>query len=193
MNAKPRSETSIPSLGGEVKLVAVIDVGSTSIRLSIAELRQDGTIHNFDKLSHAVNLGKDTFTTGEIRKQTIEDCVQILKKYRQVLNEIQIENPDQIRIVATSAVREANNKLDFLDRIYSATQFEIDPIDEAEVNRITYLGIQEFLNENDSVSNRHSLVVEVGGGSTEILYVDKSDVVEAHNYRLGINQAKRNI
>ncbi len=185
MNAKPRSDSSIPSLGGEVKLVAVIDVGSTSIRLSIAEMDQDGTIRNRDRLSQAVNLGKDTFTVGEIRKSTIEDCVQILKKYRRVLDEYQIENLDQIRVVATSAVREAINKLDFLDRIYSATRFEIDPIDEAEVNRITYLGIQEFLKSNDTVSNRHSLIVEVGGGSTELLYVDKRDVIEAHSYRLG--------
>lgn len=186
MSVKPRSETAIPTTtGGEAKLVAVIDVGSTSIRLSIAELRPDGSIHSLERLSHAVNLGKDTFTFGEISKPTIEDCVEILKKYRQVLNEFQIDNPDQIRIVATSAVREANNKLNFLDRIYSATRFEIDPIDEAEVNRITYLGIQEFLKQNDSVSNRHSLVVEVGGGSTEILYVDKGDVIEAHSYRLG--------
>ncbi len=50
-----------------------------------------------------------------------------------------------MRVVATSAVREAMNRLAFIDRVYIATGLEIEPLDEAEVNRITYMGIQPLL------------------------------------------------
>jgi len=168
-----------------VRPVAVIDVGTTLIRMAIAEIDQDGNVRILERLSQVVNLGKDTFTRGSIRKSTIEDCVRVLKSYRQLLREYQIEDPEQIRVVATSAVREAQNKFAFLDRIYIATGIEVEPIDEAEVNRITYLGIEPFLKSSTELYEAKSIVVEVGGGSTELLMVHQGDVVYSHVYRLG--------
>ncbi|HSG71117.1 MAG TPA: exopolyphosphatase, partial [Planctomycetaceae bacterium] len=165
--------------------VAVIDIGTTSIRMEVAEISNDGSVRTLQQLFQAVNLGKDTFTTGSLQKNTIEKCVRILKSYRQVLNEFQITKDDQIRIVATSSVREADNRLTFLDRIYSATGFQIEPIEEPDVVRITYLGIQPFLRVESALSDRRSLIVEVGGGSTELLLVQGEDVLASHTYRLG--------
>lgn len=165
--------------------VAVIDIGTTSIRMEVAEISDDGAVRTLQQLFQAVNLGKDTFTTGSLQKNTIEKCVRILKSYRQVLNEFQITKDDQIRIVATSSVREADNRLTFLDRIYSATGFQIEPIEEPDVIRITYLGIQPFLQVESALSDRRSMIVEVGGGSTELLLVQGEDVLASHTYRLG--------
>ncbi len=55
-----------------------------------------------------------------------------------------------MRVVATSAVREAMNRLAFLDRIFIATGMVVEPLDEAEVNRITYMGIQPLLKADPS-------------------------------------------
>jgi exopolyphosphatase / guanosine-5'-triphosphate,3'-diphosphate pyrophosphatase len=165
--------------------VAVVDIGTTSIRMAIAEIFTDGRVNPLETLAQAVNLGKDTFTQGEIEKSTIEDCVRILKSYRQILSEYRIEGTDKIRVVATSAVREASNRLAFLDRIYSATGLQVEPLDEAEVNRITYLSIQPLLNREQSISSLPVVIVEVGGGSTEVLVVNRADVLYAHTYRLG--------
>lgn len=132
-----------------------------------------------------MNLGKDTFGKGVLRKATIEECVQVLKSYRQLLNEYQIVQSHQIRVVATSAVREALNRLAFIDRVYIATGIEIELIDEAEVNRITYLGIKPFLESEPELSSGCTVVIEVGGGNTELLLVENGDVVFSHTYRLG--------
>jgi exopolyphosphatase / guanosine-5'-triphosphate,3'-diphosphate pyrophosphatase len=168
-----------------VRPAAVIDIGTSSIRMAIAEIDSAGGVRTLETLSQAVNLGKDTFTKGSIEKATIEKCVEILKSYRQRLREYQISREDQIRVVATSAVREALNRLAFIDRVYIATGIQVEPIDEAEVNRITYLGVAPFLNAERSLAEAHTVVVEVGGGSTELLVVRNGDVIFSHTYRLG--------
>jgi exopolyphosphatase/guanosine-5'-triphosphate,3'-diphosphate pyrophosphatase len=164
---------------------AVVDIGTTSIRLAIAEIDELGGVRRLESLSQAVRLGKDTFTAGFIRKSTIEECVRVLKSYRQVLTEYQITHPRQVRVVATSAVREARNRLAFIDRIYIATGFQVEAIDEAEVNRVTYLGIQPLLQAEPGLQVARTMVIEVGGGSTEVLVVCNGNVTYANTHRLG--------
>src|SRR5437762_4428582 len=165
--------------------VAVIDIGTSSVRMAVAEISATGQVRQLETLAQAVNLGKDAFIRGAISKATIEECVRVLKSYRRVLKEYQIENPAQVRVVATSAVREATNRLAFIDRIYIATGFQVEPLDEAEVIRITFLGVQPFLLSDPTLAQGRALVTEVGGGSTELLVVKGGDVVYSHTYRLG--------
>jgi exopolyphosphatase/guanosine-5'-triphosphate,3'-diphosphate pyrophosphatase len=168
-----------------IRPAAVIDIGTSSIRMAIAEIDSAGGVRTLETLSQGVNLGKDTFTKGVIEKATIEKCVEVLKSYRRRLEEYQIARDDQIRVVATSAVREALNRLAFIDRVFIATGIQVEPIDEAEVNRITYLGVAPFLKAESSLAQAHTIVVEVGGGSTEVLVVRNGDVISSHTYRLG--------
>ena len=175
----------IPPDSGSIRPVAVIDIGTTAIRMAIAEIDATGRIRLLETVSQGVDLGKDTFTRGQIRRATIEDCVKVLKSYRQLLREYQVINTDQIRIVATSAVREASNRLAFIDRIYIATGLTVEPLDEAEVNRITFLGIKPFLDSEPVLASSKTLIVEVGGGSTEVLLTQNAQVAYSHTYRLG--------
>ncbi len=167
------------------KPVGVIDIGATSIRMAVAEIGEGGAVRTLETLSQAVSLGKDTFIKSAIDKATIEQCVRVLKSYRARLQEFQITHPSQIRVVATSAVREAENRLAFLDRIYIATGLEVEPLEEAEVNRITYLGIRPLLEGHTAQADARTLVIEVGGGSTELLVVRGESVLFSHTYRLG--------
>ncbi len=169
----------------EKRSVAVIDIGATSIRMAIADIDAEGNVHVLESLSQAVTLGKDTFTQRRIRKSSIEECVRVLKSYRRLLLEYGISRPDQMRVIATSAVREAVNRLAFLDRVYIATGMEIEPLDEAEVNRITYMGIQPLLQSDPRLATSKCVVVEVGGGTTEVLVVQSGNVLFSHTYRLG--------
>src|SRR6266850_6757560 len=136
----PLAPPALPS-----RQVAVIDIGTSSVRMAVAEINAAGLVRQLETLAQAVNLGKDAFIRGAISKGTIEECVRVLKSYRRILKEYQIENPAQVRVVATSAVREATNGLAFVDRIYIATGFQVEPLDAAEVIRITFLGVQPFL------------------------------------------------
>lgn len=165
--------------------VAVIDIGATSIRMAIADINDRREVRLLENLSQAVTLGKDTFNSGTISKGSIEQSVRVLHSYNRLMSEYGITRPDQVRVVATSAVREAQNRLAFLDRVFIATGLEIEPLDEAEVNRIAYMGIQPQLRADPQLSDKRVLVVEFGGGSTEVLVVQSGDVLFAHTYRLG--------
>lgn len=175
-----RETTSEPAS----RTVGVIDIGATSMRMAIAEIRSDGTVHPLDILVQPVDLGRDAFTTRRFRRSSIEQCARVLQSYKRVLREYGV-GQDQLRVVATSAVREASNRLSFLDRMYIATGIQVDPIDEAEVNRITYMGIQPHLHRDPELASAKGVVVEVGGGSTEMLVVRGGNVLFSNTYRLG--------
>ncbi|MGC1276355.1 MAG: Ppx/GppA phosphatase family protein [Planctomycetaceae bacterium] len=181
----PHPPQPLPAIESSIQPVAVIDVGTTSIRMAVAEVREGGEIRLLESLSQAVSLGKDTFTTGSISAATTEQCVRVLRSYRRVLDEYGLSDPSRVRVAATSAVREAVNRLTFLDRIFSATGFQVEPIDEAEANRITYLGVLPFLQSEPELDAARCVVAEIGGGSTELLVVRQGDVTYSHSYRLG--------
>ncbi|MCA9176607.1 MAG: HD domain-containing protein [Planctomycetales bacterium] len=172
--------------------VAVIDIGTTSIRMAVAEIHSPGVVRQLDAFSRAVSLGRDTFHRRKIRRSTIEECVRVLRSYRRVLDEYGIQ-PAAVRVVATSAVREATNRLAFMDRIYIATGLEVEALEEAEVNRVTYMSIYPHLESRPELSQSRSVVIEVGGGSTELLLVRGPNVVYSHTYRLGSLRMRRSI
>lgn len=178
---------SLPPAPGGVspRPVAVIDIGTNSIRMAIAQIDPQGRVSMIESLSQGVRLGKDTFIRGEITRGTTEECVKVLKTFRKKLGEYQITRPDQIRVVATSAVREAMNRIAFVDRIYVATGFNVEAIEEPEVHRITYRSIKDQLLSHPELDEARVAIAEVGGGSTELLYVDGGNVAYSHAYRLG--------
>src|SRR3954468_3355235 len=151
-------ETPLTPVAAAARQVAVIDIGTSSVRMAVAEINSAGQVRQLETLSQAVNLGKDAFIHSAISKNTIEECVRVLKSYRRILKEYQIENPSQVRVIATSAVREATNRLAFVDRIYIATGFQVEPLDEAEVIRVTFLGVQPFLLSESTLAQGRALV-----------------------------------
>ncbi len=179
----PRVPTT--SVNSQVRPVAVVDIGATSVRMAIAEIDSRGVVRTLEEVSQAVSLGKDTFTSQRIRRQSIEECARVLKSYRRLMQEFGISRPEQMRVVATSAVREASNRLAFIDRMYIATGLEVESLDEAEVNRITYMGVQPLLQSTPELASVKTIVVEVGSGSTEILVVRGGNVLFSNTYRLG--------
>ena len=179
------SRSEITTVTVSPRPVAVIDIGATSIRMEIAEIHADGDIRTLDTLVQAVDLGRETFGMRRLSRGSIEKVTGVLMRYRRVLREYGINLAGDVRVVATSAVREAANRLAFTDRIFIATGFKVDPIDEAEVNRITYMGITPHLRSHPELADGKSVVVEVGGGSTELLVVRGGNVLHSQSYRLG--------
>ena len=164
--------------------MAVIELGTSAIRMAIGET--DGTRFGLlEQLVRGVSLGKDTFTRREIKRETLLQCIDVLKTYKRKLEEYNCTNPMHIRVVATSAVREATNRMAVLDRIYTSTGFVVEPIDDAEIARVTYLGIRPLLEREPDLRDAMTLLMEVGGGNTEVLLLRGKDILHSHSYRLG--------
>ncbi|MBL8811685.1 MAG: exopolyphosphatase [Planctomycetaceae bacterium] len=174
-----------PVRSTQVFPLAVIELGTSAIRMAIGESDGSPSVRVLEQLVRGVSLGKDTFTTGEIQKKTLQECIRVLRSYRRKLKEYQCSDPKHIRVIATSAVREATNRLEVLDRIYIATGFAVELIDDAEISRVTYLGVRPLLQEDAVLSDATTVVAEVGGGNTEVLVLKGKDIVHAQPYRLG--------
>ena len=185
MNSDPSQTTTDRSQPPAPVQVAVIDIGASSLRMQIAEIRHDHSVVALESFEQAVSLGKDSFTKGRIEKSTIEDCVHVLMIYRAKLDEYGITDSRQIRVIATSGVKEASNRLAFQDRIFIATGFEIEPFDEAELHRVTFLGVSPFIKKHPDVFDELTMVCEVGGGTTEFILMERDQVVFAQTCRLG--------
>ncbi|MEI6970559.1 MAG: exopolyphosphatase [bacterium] len=167
------------------KPMAVIDVGTTAVRMDIAEISATGDIRRLESLQRAVNLGRDTFSGGRIRQATVEECVGILQAYRRVMEEYGISSDDQVRAVATSSIMEADNGDAFLDRIYITTRINVVPIEESEVNRLTYVALYRLLEKEVFLKEGNALIIEVGGGSTKLLLIQDGAVTRSSVFRLG--------
>lgn len=166
-------------------LKAVIDVGSTSIRMALGQVYENSTFRLLDSLSQSISIGSDTFNLGMISHYTTEKCVEVLANFRQVLEEYRMDPERDVRAVATSAVSEASNRNDFLDRIYMATGINVEVIEGSEVNRLTFLALEPLISENPRLREGRLLAAEVGGGSTVILGIEDGRVFYTHSYRIG--------
>lgn len=175
------------------ELKAVIDLGSTSIRMVVAQVYENGSFRTLDTLNQSVAIGSDTFTRGRISRSIISDSVKVIRNFSAVLKEYGIDSKKDVRAVATSAVREARNRDEFVDRVYMATGINIEVIEGAEVNRLTFLAIQPILKDNDVLRKGRLLVAEVGGGSTELLGLDDARVSFAHIYKMGSHRLRESM
>jgi exopolyphosphatase/guanosine-5'-triphosphate,3'-diphosphate pyrophosphatase len=171
---------------------AVIEIGSSSIRMAVARREPDGSLRHLDDLDLPVGLGRETLSGEEISAETTERCVAAIRKFQQALAELGVRTAD-LRVVATSAVREARNREAFTDRILIATGLPVAVLSEAEVSRLTYLAVRPVLAEQPFFRRGRTLVVEVGGGSTEILAFTHGRIREAHVSRIGSLRMRREI
>ncbi len=178
---------------GENSIVAVIDIGSTAIRLVIAEVYSDGEWKMLDKASRPVDLGKDVFLKGNISRTSMSLSLEILSGFVEVLKGWQI-GKENVHVIATSALREARNRDTFTDRVELQTGFLINTIEGIEENRLTYFAVRYALKDaNLRFGQLHSLILEVGGGSTEIILLERGKIVAAHSMSIGTVRLEQQI
>ncbi len=164
---------------------AVIEIGSTGIRLLVAEITQDKTRYILDRSEQPVAIGRDVFTQGFISRVTLLSCLQILNRFGEQLAGWGLSR-EEVTVIGTSAVREASNRDPFVDRIKVKTGFTVRVIDGIEENRLMYIAVTECLKEEAvSVQQSDSIILEIAGGATEMMLMERGRMAGAHSMRLG--------
>ncbi len=164
---------------------AVIDVGSSGIRMAIAEIQRSSQWRIVDSAFQPMALGKDVFTTGSISRETMVQCLQILHAFREMMDGWEVP-PENVRVIATSALREANNRDTFIDQVAIRTGFKIKLVEGIEANQLTYLAVREALRSAEPrFYQTNSIIIEVGGGSTELMLMQRGKMVAAHTLHIG--------
>jgi exopolyphosphatase/guanosine-5'-triphosphate,3'-diphosphate pyrophosphatase len=170
-----------------VRLVAVVEIGSTGIRLLVAEILSlaEGLWRVVDQAGKPVALGQDVFTSGAVSRESFLECLSVLQNYRELLRGWGIRDEDT-HIIATSALRAARNRDMFADRVRHETGIELSIVEGIEENRLMYLAVRFALKQDFPFFWRaNSMIIELGGGSTEIMLLRRGQMVAAHSLKLG--------
>ena len=149
-------------------LYAALDLGTNSCRMLIAE--PDGSHFKIvDAFSKSVRLGLDLERTGSLSNAGINRTLQALHVCSRKLRKLGVKNS---RLVATEACRRAKNGEQFMGRIRNETGLRLEVINPAEEARLAVVSCSPLLEP----LAEHILVVDIGGGSTELVWVDLSEV-----------------
>ncbi len=160
------------------KMRAAIDIGSNSVRLLICQKTEKGLINRV-KYSEMTRLGKDVDQTGRLDEARITATVVALRDYAAKLAEQGIVD---CPVFATSAVRDAYNKDDFIARVKAETPFEVSVLSGDQEAHYGYLGVVK----GNASNAKRIVVIDVGGGSTELIFGDRNGVVDyAHSFDIG--------
>lgn len=155
---------------------AGMDVGSNAFRLVIAEFKTPNQYRVLERVRIPVRLGESVFKGGRIEPATMEAALDAFRTFRRTMESHGVVVH---RAVATSATREARNRAAFLERIHQETGLDLEMIQGTEEARLVALGVRSRL----SLDRGLSLILDVGGGSSEIALVGHGEilVVESHD------------
>ena len=170
------------------EIISVIDVGSSALRLLIAQElpRSRGGEADWDILDHAeqpLALGRDVFRKGAIERRTMNRAVEILQGFQELMAPYGV---GRTVAIGTSALRESRNRELFIDRVMLRTGIEIRVIDGVEANQLTWLAVREPLEQALPGMGRHNMaIIEVGAGNTELIFLHQGKVSSAHALPIG--------
>lgn len=161
-----------------MKRIAAVDMGTNSFHLIVVEQQNNGRFKLLDKQREVIRLGShkgedlSVISSGEMEK-----AIDLLASFKSLAEYYDAE----FHAVATSAVREAQNKNDFIEKVFNKLGIEVNVIDGRREAELIFLGIQKAL----PISDKKVLCIDIGGGSTEIVLADKGKILFAESIKIG--------
>lgn len=159
------------------EILGAIDVGSNAARLKLARVTNDGAFEQLHTERDPIRPGEGIWQHGEMSEPVIKRLVTTLTRYATVCRKL---HAGHVRAVATSALREARNKDDVVRRVREAAGLELEVIPGQEEARLIGLGVFRGL-----PARARSLLIDIGGGSTEVARGVGEDPVELYSVNLG--------
>ena len=156
---------------------AAIDIGSNSCRLAIASVQQHQlcTLHEDREVTR---LGESVFESGVISPESMASTIKALKRFHKAVQE---HVCDQVRVVATSATRDALNAEAFRTWVKSSTGWNLEIISGLEEGRLIHLGVMT----HEPEARKRCLLIDLGGGSCEITLSEGGRIKEMVSLPLG--------
>src|SRR5579862_3826225 len=156
---------------------AAVDIGSNSVRLKIARL-QAGRLRPLHEDREVTRLGEGVFGSGFLTPESMAETVKVLRRFHRATQQIVT---DSVRVVATSALRDARNSQAFLEWVRSATGWRVEIISGVEEARLIHLG----LISGSRVDRSPTLLMDLGGGSCELTMTHRGHIRDAVSLPLG--------
>lgn len=171
-NLKERSEGMIS---------ASIDIGTNTVLLLVAEIR-DGKIYPLEEKQRIPRLGKGVDKAKNLHPDSIQRVLNYLKEYKNYLDDNYPGVSSQTIVAATSAVRDASNRDDFMEAVEKETGWKIRLLSGSEEAETTYKGALSVLEDR---SEKGNLILDIGGGSSELAFGKGYDLKSAVSIDMG--------
>jgi exopolyphosphatase/guanosine-5'-triphosphate,3'-diphosphate pyrophosphatase len=166
----------------EIKKYGAIDIGSNAIRLLVSNvIVTEGKEPQFKKSALVrvpIRLGADAFVSGIIGEENTKRMIDAMEAFKLL---IKVHNVERYKACATSAMREAKNGLEIVEKIFNETGVQIDIISgKEEAAIISSTDLNQLIEGNNSY-----LYVDVGGGSTEFTVYSEGNIVVSKSFKMG--------
>src|SRR5574341_139006 len=158
--------------------IASIDIGTNTFRMLVGELR-DKEIKKLYIGRIITRLGGGFTKEGKITEDAVSRSLRALKKFAKIIERYKVK---RVRAVATSVVRESQNGSKFLEQVKKETGIKTEVISGEEEAQLTVNGVLKSV----SVDTKYSVIFDVGGGSTEYIFVKKGKVLDLTSTNLGV-------
>tara|TARA_Y100001933_G_scaffold35436_1_gene30478 strand:+ start:348 stop:1931 length:1584 start_codon:yes stop_codon:yes gene_type:complete len=163
--------------------VASIDIGTNSTHLLIAQIDSDLKTFTIKFTEKSTTRLGERDEEGNLTEESIKRVLETLRRFKEYCKSYGVE---KILAAATSAVRESPNGSDLIKRVKESVGFEIESISGAEEARLIYLGVLSGM----ALDNESHLIIDIGGGSTEIILADSQDTRALTSARIGAVRLK---
>lgn len=164
-------------MSGNSNRVAVVDIGSNSTRLLVAEVEK-GRVSEVVRQSRVTKLGRGVDLSGQLSGEAIEAACEAIADYVEICREAGVE---QIASIATSAVRDASNGSAFVAELRERFALSARVLDGEEEARLTYAGATA-----EHTPAEPTLVVDIGGGSTELIVGTGAEIAFHASLQAGV-------
>ncbi len=166
-----------------MSILAGIDIGTNTVRLLIADVKDKYNFREIRSERRITRLGEGLIENSRLMPSAEDRTIFVLKEFGEILKGYPVE---ALTAVATSAVREAENGREFVDKIKVETDFDIEVISGEEEAKRTFLGVIAGLNPSFLSSPQHLLIMDIGGGSTEFIVSKNAEVLDSISIGLGV-------
>lgn len=161
--------------------VGIIDLGTNTFNLLIAEIDEAGGYRHIYRSKVGVKLGEGSFASNYITEAAMERAMVALQAQ---IKAIKNQYCDRILLFATAAVRNASNAQQFLDKVYSIFKVNIRVIDGEHEASLIFKGVQM----SGALTAQNALIMDIGGGSTEFVVANEQVILWKRSYDLGVTR-----
>lgn len=166
-----------------INTFAAIDVGSFELSMKIYEVSRQNGMKQIDYLRHAIDMGTETYNTGLLSSERVEELCDILKEFAKVMKSYRVS---EYKAYGTSAIRETKNTAILLDQIKQKTGITLEVISNSEQRFLDYKSIAFQGAKFDEVIKKNTAVLDIGGASIQMSLFEKNTLISTQNMKLGV-------
>lgn len=161
---------------------ASIDIGSRNLTMKIYEISPQEGYRQLDYVNVNMSIGAESYRTGMISMESLDEVCNVIQGFKMKMKEYGVK---EYRAYATSALREADNKVFVLDQIYGRTGMKASILSNSEQRFFMIKALACNNPDYDKITVKNTAIVDIGGGSIQISLIDKGNLIATQNLKIG--------